>query len=66
MNKIIVESAQGLAVSFTITILIAVFVVSGLKLMFRIMDKIEKGQKAFGLKIDQLQNQLKCVKESEK
>lgn len=43
MNKIIIESAQGLAVSLTITVFIAVFFVSWLKLMFRIMDKIEKG-----------------------
>lgn len=50
MNKIIIESAQGLAVSLTITILIAVFVIGSLTLMFRIMDKTEKRQKAFGPK----------------
>lgn len=42
MNNISIELAQGLVVSLTITALIAVFVVSWLKLMFRIMDKIEK------------------------
>ncbi len=50
MNKIIIESAQGLAVSLTITVLIAVFFVSWLKLMFRIMDKIENRNRAFGPK----------------
>lgn len=50
MNKIIIESAQGLAISLTITVLIAVFVNAVLTLMFRIKDKIEKRQKAFGPK----------------
>ena len=42
MSRIIIESAQGLAVSLTITALIAVFVIGALSLMFRIMDKITK------------------------
>ena len=60
MNKIIIESLQALELSFTITALIAVFVIGvrfllisttkALRLMFSIMDKIGKGQKAFGPK----------------
>ena len=50
MSRIIIESAQGLVVSLTITALIAVFVIGVLRLMFNIMDKIGKGQKAFGAK----------------
>ena len=50
MSRIIIESAQGLVVSLTITALIAVFVIGALRLMFNIMDKIGKGQKAFGPK----------------
>lgn len=50
MNKIIIESLQALELSLTITALIAVFVIGVLRLMFNIMDKIGKGQKAFGAK----------------
>ena len=41
---------QGLAVSLTVTALIAVFVIGVLRLRCNIMDKIGKGQKAFGPK----------------
>lgn len=51
MTKTVLELAQELAIATATTILIlffvvawiSMFVVAGLKLMFRIMDKIEKG-----------------------
>ena len=50
MNNISIESVQEFAIATGVTILIitfvivwvAMFVIAGLKLMFRIMDKIEK------------------------
>lgn len=73
MNNISIELAQEFAITTGVTILIitfvvawvSMFVISGLKLMFRIMDKIEKGNRAFGPKDRPVTEPIKEMNEHE-